>query len=111
MPKRNLDEGFDPDEIENSDPEGEQMFAEAGFEDAPGGGPVSSAPGLEETDKRPGGHGQKVAGVPEDRQRMGLITQFEEWENSILGYQNSKEYGRGMLLDIEAARRQAALPL
>jgi simple sugar transport system ATP-binding protein len=49
-----------------------------------------------------------LAHVPEDRQRMGLITQFEEWENSILGYQNSEEYGRGMMLDIEAARRQAA---
>ncbi len=70
MPKRNLDAGFDPDEIENSDPEGEQMFAERGFEDAPDGGPVFSAPGLEDADKRPGGHGQKVAGVPEDRQRI-----------------------------------------
>jgi simple sugar transport system ATP-binding protein len=49
-----------------------------------------------------------LAHVPEDRQRMGLITQFEEWENSILGYQNSEEYGHGMMLDIEAARRQAA---
>jgi simple sugar transport system ATP-binding protein len=38
---------------------------------------------------------------------MGLITQFEEWENSILGYQNSEEYGHGAMLDIEAARRQA----
>ena len=49
----------------------------------------------------------KLAHVPEDRQRMGLITQFEEWENSILGYQNSEEYGHGAMLDIEAARRQA----
>jgi hypothetical protein len=70
MPKRNLDPSFDPEEIENDDPLGEQMFAEGGFEDAPGGGPAFSAPGLEEEDKRPGGHGQKVAGVPEDRQRI-----------------------------------------
>jgi len=48
-----------------------------------------------------------LAHVPEDRQRMGLVTAFEEWENSILGYQDSPEYGKGMLLDINAARRQA----
>ncbi|HYR06912.1 MAG TPA: hypothetical protein VEQ60_04070, partial [Longimicrobium sp.] len=51
-------------------PLGEQMFAEAGFEDGPDGGPAFSAPGMEEEDKRPGGFGQKVAGVPEDRQRI-----------------------------------------
>ena len=70
MPKRNLDPSFDPEEIENDDPLGEQMFAEAGFEDGPDGGPSFSAPGLEDRDRRPGGHGQKVAGVPEDRQRL-----------------------------------------
>ena len=70
MTRRNIDPSFDPEEIENDDPLGEQMFAEGGFEDAPGGGPAFSAPGLEEADKRPGGHGQKVAGVPEDRQRQ-----------------------------------------
>ena len=48
-----------------------------------------------------------LAHVPEDRQRMGLVTAFEEWENSILGYQESAEYGAGPLLDIAAARRQA----
>ncbi len=48
-----------------------------------------------------------LAHVPEDRQRMGLVTGFEEWENSILGYQESDEYGPGMFLDIGAARRQA----
>ena len=48
-----------------------------------------------------------LAHVPEDRQRMGLVTGFEEWENSILGYQDLPEYGSGMLLDIGAARRQA----
>jgi simple sugar transport system ATP-binding protein len=46
--------------------------------------------------------------VPEDRQRMGLVTQFEEWENNLLGYQDEPAYGKGLILDIEAARRQAA---
>jgi ABC-type uncharacterized transport system ATPase subunit len=49
-----------------------------------------------------------LAHVPEDRQRMGLVTNFEEWENAILGYQNDPEYGGGPFLDIEAARRDAA---
>jgi len=49
-----------------------------------------------------------LAHVPEDRQREGLVTQFEEWENNILGYQDEKAYGEGMFLDIAAARKQAA---
>ena len=49
----------------------------------------------------------KLAHVPEDRQRMGLVTQFEEWENSILGYQDDKAYGSGPILDITAARKEA----
>ncbi|MDR3471435.1 MAG: ABC transporter ATP-binding protein [Devosia sp.] len=49
-----------------------------------------------------------LAHVPEDRQRMGLVTQFEEWENNILGYQHDPAYGKGAILDIAAARKQAA---
>ena len=43
-----------------------------------------------------GAHRARRAGlahVPEDRQRMGLVTQFEEWENNILGYQYDPAYG------------------
>jgi simple sugar transport system ATP-binding protein len=46
-----------------------------------------------------------LAHVPEDRQRMGLVTVFQEWENSILGYQH--EYGSGPGLDVAAAKAQA----
>jgi simple sugar transport system ATP-binding protein len=46
-----------------------------------------------------------LAHVPEDRLRMGLVTNFAEWENSILGYQGS--YGKGIGLDIAMARREA----
>ncbi|HET6230495.1 MAG TPA: hypothetical protein VFE05_10545 [Longimicrobiaceae bacterium] len=69
MTERNIDPAFDPEEIEDGDPYGEQAFAEAGFADAAGGGPDFSAPGLVDDgeDRRPGG-GQKVAGVPEERQ-------------------------------------------
>ncbi|HHY48461.1 MAG TPA: ABC transporter ATP-binding protein, partial [Alphaproteobacteria bacterium] len=58
-----------------------------------------------------GAHRARLAGlahVPEDRQREGLVIALEEWENSILGYQHQPEYGRGLLLDIAAARAQAA---
>lgn len=46
-----------------------------------------------------------LAHVPEDRQRLGLITNFAEWENAILGYQD--KYGAGIRLDIAAAKRDA----
>jgi simple sugar transport system ATP-binding protein len=57
-----------------------------------------------------GAHRARKAGlahVPEDRHRMGLVMAFEEWENSILGYQDDKAYGDGVLLDIAAARTEA----
>jgi len=48
-----------------------------------------------------------VAHVPEDRHKMGLVTQFEEWENSLLGYEDSEKYGPGVMLSIEDARADA----
>lgn len=67
MTRRNPDPSFDPEQIEEADPLGEQAFAEAGFEDAPDGGPAFGAPGLDDpsVDRKPGGGGQKVAGIPE----------------------------------------------
>ncbi len=64
---RHGDPSFDPEEIENADPLGEQAFAEAGFEDAPDGGPMLSSPELEDdaVNKRPGRLPQKLAGIPE----------------------------------------------
>lgn len=71
MSRRNNDPLFDNDQIEDDDPLGELAFDAAGFEDQPGGGPALEAPGLEdEVEKRPGGHGQKVAGIPEAQQRV-----------------------------------------
>ncbi len=46
-----------------------------------------------------------LAHVPEDRLRMGLVTNFLEWENAILGYQN--DYGQGLGLDIGKAKAEA----
>jgi simple sugar transport system ATP-binding protein len=46
-----------------------------------------------------------LAHVPEDRIRMGLVTNFFEWENAILGYHEN--YGKGLMLDVKAARAEA----
>ncbi|MBL8594257.1 MAG: ATP-binding cassette domain-containing protein, partial [Devosia sp.] len=57
-----------------------------------------------------GAHRARLAGlahVPEDRQRMGLVVAFEEWENAILGYEDEKQYGKGVILDIGAAQQEA----
>lgn len=40
-----------------------------------------------------------VAHVPEDRHRLGMVMGFAAYENAILGHQDEKCYGRGLLLD------------
>jgi hypothetical protein len=71
MDRRNIDPSFDPEQIEENDPLGEQAFASEGFQDGPGGGPDFNAPELEDgaLDRRPGRPAQKMAGIPEARQR------------------------------------------
>jgi general nucleoside transport system ATP-binding protein len=49
-----------------------------------------------------------LAHVPEDRIRMGLVTNFFEWENAILGYHDEPRYGKGLGLDIDAAKAEAS---
>jgi general nucleoside transport system ATP-binding protein len=49
-----------------------------------------------------------MAHVPEDRHHMGLVLAFEEYENSILGYHRSPQYGAGPMLDLDAIRADAA---
>jgi simple sugar transport system ATP-binding protein len=39
-----------------------------------------------------------VAHVPEDRQRMGIISDFSASESALLGYQNDKEINKGVWL-------------
>jgi len=45
--------------------------------------------------------------VPEDRQEQGLVVQFEQWENSILGYQDDDRFGNGPFLSIKTCREEA----
>ncbi len=49
----------------------------------------------------------KVAHVPEDRQRMGLVMAFEENENAIFGYHSDDLYCHGPFHDIDAIRSDA----
>jgi ABC-type uncharacterized transport system ATPase subunit len=54
----------------------------------------------------------KLAHVPEDRHRMGLVTRFEARENSILGYHDRPDVTRGPFLnraaiDAKCAREMA----
>lgn len=48
-----------------------------------------------------------LAHVPEDRHHMGLVLPFEESENSALGYHQEDHFQKGLLLDIDAMRRDA----
>jgi hypothetical protein len=97
MRHRNDDPGFDRDEIENDDPLGEQMFAEQGFADAPGGGPDFSAPGLVDgaDNKRPARGGQKMAGIPEERQHQvnSPSEQRPDSENAVIRERGGESKG------------------
>jgi simple sugar transport system ATP-binding protein len=49
--------------------------------------------------------GARVAHVPEDRHRRGLVMPFDEWENSCLGYQGEARFaGPAFTLDRTAIR-------
>jgi hypothetical protein len=71
MARRNFDPGFDDEQIEEQDPLGEIGFEATGFEDAPDGGPALGADDLADNavGKRPATPGQKVAGIPAEKQR------------------------------------------
>jgi simple sugar transport system ATP-binding protein len=46
--------------------------------------------------------------VPEDRQREGLIMDFAAWENTVFGYHDDPRWKRGLLMDNDGIRREAA---
>jgi len=46
--------------------------------------------------------------VPEDRQRLGLVTSFPAYQNVILGYQDDPGFNRGALIDWGSVRRRCA---
>ena len=50
----------------------------------------------------------RLAHVPEDRQRRGLVLPFAAWESSVLGYQRQPRYDRGGWLRGRVMRRDCA---
>jgi hypothetical protein len=71
--KHHGDPDFDREEIEESDPLGEQGFAETGFADDAGGGPDLRADELiDDSYDKPNARrsGQKVAGIPDAEQHV-----------------------------------------
>ena len=46
----------------------------------------------------------RVAHVPQDRQRRGLVMPFAAWESAVLGHQQLPRYRRGLGLDPAAMR-------
>ena len=49
-----------------------------------------------------------IAHVPEDRQREGLIMDFQAWENTAFGYLHDENYRSGMLMNNAAVRADTA---
>ena len=41
----------------------------------------------------------KVAHIPEDRLKMGIVKNFPSYENAILGYHKNPQYNNGILMD------------
>ncbi|MCO6187289.1 ABC transporter ATP-binding protein [Rhizobium sp. L1K21] len=54
---------------------------------------------------------RKLGHVSEDRHHTGLVLQFEEAENAILGYHGSPEYLRGGLYNMNAIREAATVEI
>ncbi|MBD3663974.1 ABC transporter ATP-binding protein [Sulfitobacter sp. TSTF-M16] len=49
-----------------------------------------------------------IAHVPEDRQREGLIMDFQAWENTAFGYHHDDAYRAGILMNNAAVRADTA---
>jgi ABC-type uncharacterized transport system ATPase subunit len=49
-----------------------------------------------------------IAHVPEDRQREGLIMEFQAWENTAFGYHHDTDYRSGILMNNAAIRADTA---
>ena len=50
----------------------------------------------------------RIAHVPEDRQRRGLVLPFDAWESAVLGYQRQRRYNRAGWMRQRAMRDDCA---
>ncbi|MCY7315023.1 MAG: ABC transporter ATP-binding protein [Rubrivivax sp.] len=51
----------------------------------------------------------RIAHVPEDRHKRGLVLPFEAWESAVLGYQDRPRYSRGRLMGLLGWMRQRVM--
>ena len=49
-----------------------------------------------------------VAHVPEDRQKLGMVTAFPAWESSMLGYHRDEGFQKGIILDPDLVKTKCA---
>jgi general nucleoside transport system ATP-binding protein len=49
-----------------------------------------------------------VAHVPEDRQKLGMVTDFSAWESAILGYHRDDAFQKGLFLDPATVKAHCA---
>ncbi len=81
-----------------------------GYEDGTGAITLNGQP-LDLTGKLSDGKSRRARGiahVPEDRQREGLIMEYQAWENTAFGYHDREEYRAGILMDNAAIRADSA---
>jgi simple sugar transport system ATP-binding protein len=76
----------------------ELLEALAGIRAPAGGSIILEGEDCTHTDPAHARH-MKLAHVPEDRMRMGLVKPFAAYESAILGYQDDAAYGDGPFLD------------
>ena len=50
----------------------------------------------------------QVAHVPEDRQKLGMVTAFPAWESSMLGYHRDDGFQKGIILDPDLVKNKCA---
>ncbi|MEM5542597.1 ABC transporter ATP-binding protein [Sulfitobacter sp. AS92] len=80
-----------------------------GYADGTGSVTLNGTP-LDLSGKKSDGQSRRargVAHVPEDRQREGLIMDFQAWENNVFGYHRDERFQSGMLMDHAAIRADA----
>ncbi|MEP5728408.1 MAG: ABC transporter ATP-binding protein [Sulfitobacter sp.] len=81
-----------------------------GYKDGTGAVSMSGEP-LDLTGRLSDGQSRRthgIAHVPEDRQREGLIMEYQAWENTAFGYHHDPEYRSGLLMNNAAIRKDTA---
>ena len=97
MRGRKPDPSFDDEQIEDQDPLGETAFEAEGFRDRPDGGADLGDPDLADraVDKRPARGGQKIAGIPPERQHLANSSDLGRPDSSDVVIRERGGSGKG----------------